>query len=395
MTPKEIDIALAELEERVDRLRALYEQYFMGYEKLEPTVARKEVDRRFAVLRKENIRNTAQRFKLNVITQKFNTYAMYWGRICRQIEEGTYKRHVQRAKKRFGEAGGREREASIDIDLSEFDLEAEGGLDDFDVGKLLGETERAGAAVEIAPTSVRSPAASQPDAFTAKSSPAFQPYRPAAASSPDLGAQATGAKKIVRKKDGTLGPVTPAVPFQPMQVAAKPPSTPPAQRVPAPTASGRLPAALPPGAPISSRAVPASAPSTGRLPAAPPPGGPRPVAPPPGRMPAPSAPGVPAASGPRLPAAPPPGSPFSSGRLPAAPPPGAPLSSQRLPAAPPPGPPVSSQRLPAAPPSAAGTGRFPAAPPPGGPRPMIRPAIRPITPSSPDLGEVGSGDKKE
>ncbi|MDF2697306.1 MAG: hypothetical protein K0S65_5689, partial [Labilithrix sp.] len=69
---KELEIALAELEERVDRLRASYEQYFMGYEKIEPGVQRKDVDRRFTLLRKQQIRNTALRFRFNVVTQKFN-----------------------------------------------------------------------------------------------------------------------------------------------------------------------------------------------------------------------------------------------------------------------------------------------------------------------------------
>ncbi|MBN9160141.1 MAG: hypothetical protein BGO98_30080 [Myxococcales bacterium 68-20] len=120
---KELEIALAELEERVDRLRASYEQYFMGYEKIEPGVQRKDVDRRFTVLRKQQIRNTALRFRFNVITQKFNTYSMYWTRICRQIEEGTYKRHIAKAAKRFGNAtpNKREQDWSIEVELGDFE----------------------------------------------------------------------------------------------------------------------------------------------------------------------------------------------------------------------------------------------------------------------------------
>jgi hypothetical protein len=44
VTPKEQEIAIGELEERVDRLRNIYEQYFLGFEKLEPTVPRKDVE---------------------------------------------------------------------------------------------------------------------------------------------------------------------------------------------------------------------------------------------------------------------------------------------------------------------------------------------------------------
>ncbi len=93
---------IGELEVAVDRLRSLYEQYFMGIEKLEPTVPRKDVDRRIHLLRKEQIRNTALRFRFQMIVQRYNTYQTHWQRICREIENGTYKRHLIRAKRRFG-----------------------------------------------------------------------------------------------------------------------------------------------------------------------------------------------------------------------------------------------------------------------------------------------------
>jgi hypothetical protein len=141
---KEIEIALAELEERVERLRTLYEQYFMGFEKIEPGVARKEVDRRFMLLRKAQIRNTALRFRFNVVTQKFNTYAMYWTRICRQIEEGTYKRHVARAARRFGAPNRPNRDDTVEVEL---DLEVElGDFEDVDMEALLAEVDAEAAA---------------------------------------------------------------------------------------------------------------------------------------------------------------------------------------------------------------------------------------------------------
>ncbi|HRH01202.1 MAG TPA: hypothetical protein PLR99_33425, partial [Polyangiaceae bacterium] len=120
MNVKEIEIMVSEIELRLDRLRALYEQYFMGYEKLEPQVQRKDLERRFQILRKENFRNTALRFRLNVAIQKYSTYQSYWQRICRQIEEGTYKRHVQRAKARFAEReakAGRRADGDLDLDI--------------------------------------------------------------------------------------------------------------------------------------------------------------------------------------------------------------------------------------------------------------------------------------
>jgi len=97
----ELERLIGELEVAVDRLRSLYEQYFMGIEKLEPMVPRKDVDRRIHVLRKEQIRNTALRFRFHMLLQRFNTYQTHWQRICRDIENGTYKRHVIRAHRRF------------------------------------------------------------------------------------------------------------------------------------------------------------------------------------------------------------------------------------------------------------------------------------------------------
>src|SRR5580700_7160164 len=75
--------------------------YFMGIEKIEPAVARKDVDRRFYVLRRTQIRNTALRFRFLNVLLRYNTYQTYWMRITRKIEEGTYKRDVRRANARF------------------------------------------------------------------------------------------------------------------------------------------------------------------------------------------------------------------------------------------------------------------------------------------------------
>ena len=103
MEVAQIEVELAELESRMERLRALYEQYFMGLEKLEPQVPRKDVERRIHNLRKEQIRNTALRFKFQGLVQRFNTLQAHWGKVVRQIEEGTYRRDIIRAAQRVGE----------------------------------------------------------------------------------------------------------------------------------------------------------------------------------------------------------------------------------------------------------------------------------------------------
>lgn len=126
-----IETELEELETRMDRLRALYEQYFMGIERLEPQIPRKDVERRIHVLRKEQIRNTGLRFKFQMLVQRFNTMQQYWGRTVREIENGTYKRDVLRAAKRFGQkdaltiVGRKKAEAYAKIAKTQEDREGE------------------------------------------------------------------------------------------------------------------------------------------------------------------------------------------------------------------------------------------------------------------------------
>jgi hypothetical protein len=102
MDGSEIERELEELEIRGERLRALYEQYFMGLEKIEPQVQRKDLERRVQILRKEQIRNTGLRFKFQMLVQRYNTMQQYWSRITREIENGTYRRDVVKAALKIG-----------------------------------------------------------------------------------------------------------------------------------------------------------------------------------------------------------------------------------------------------------------------------------------------------
>lgn len=120
MTPEEFDNEIAQLEVNLDRLRALYEQYFIGIERIEPTVARKTVDRQFWTLKRVVVRNTARRFRFQTLVQRYNTLQQHWMKVCRQIENGTYTRHVQRAKRRNEEAltiATKRRQRAFDIDV--------------------------------------------------------------------------------------------------------------------------------------------------------------------------------------------------------------------------------------------------------------------------------------
>ena len=103
--PPDIGELLDDLGHRIERVKVLYEQYFMGIEKIEPQVARKDIARSMLILQQQYIRNTGLRFRFNTMLQKWNIYTTYWNRILREIENGTYTRHVQKAARRAQSEG--------------------------------------------------------------------------------------------------------------------------------------------------------------------------------------------------------------------------------------------------------------------------------------------------
>lgn len=97
---KELEEQLDKMESRLDRLRSLYEQYFQGIEKIEPSMERTAVHNILQQMRKTKSRNTALRFRLNQLVARMNTYETYWMRISRRIEDGTYHRDLYMARYR-------------------------------------------------------------------------------------------------------------------------------------------------------------------------------------------------------------------------------------------------------------------------------------------------------
>jgi hypothetical protein len=100
MTPKEFEIRLSDAEVQLSRIKHLYEQWFQGIERIEPQIPRKQFDRTLHELRKVKPRNTALRFRFQTLIQRYTTLQTYWRRIGRQIEEGTYRRDLLRARRR-------------------------------------------------------------------------------------------------------------------------------------------------------------------------------------------------------------------------------------------------------------------------------------------------------
>ena len=92
-----IDEELQILEAKLKQLKLDYEQYFLGARPREPVMLRGEVQKQIIKHSNVPIQNTAARFKFNSINSRFQAFKRQWDNVLRQIEAGTYKRHVFKA----------------------------------------------------------------------------------------------------------------------------------------------------------------------------------------------------------------------------------------------------------------------------------------------------------
>jgi hypothetical protein len=98
--PEELEELLSGLEKLLDRTKILYEQYFMGIQKVAPMQLHRDIERRVRELMQQQIRNTSLRFRFTTLSQKFGAYNTYWKRTLREIEQGKYVRDLQRVKRK-------------------------------------------------------------------------------------------------------------------------------------------------------------------------------------------------------------------------------------------------------------------------------------------------------
>ena len=100
MTPDEFEAAVKDAEVQLSRLKHLYDQWFQGFERLEPHIPRKNFERTLGLLRKAKMRRAALRFRFQMLVQRYTTLQTYWRRVARQIEEGTYRRDLMKVRRK-------------------------------------------------------------------------------------------------------------------------------------------------------------------------------------------------------------------------------------------------------------------------------------------------------
>jgi len=194
---------LDELDSRIEALKILYEQYFLGMEKLEPLKERQGVARIVRRVQSAQTKNTAIRFRLNSLNQRFLSYQNYWNRIVRQIEAGTYHRDLARVERDMKRRG---------IDMTGF-------------SKLRSKGELEAALMQSLADEVQSDSAADPDAdlgAEVTAAPADQSARAVRDFSPEeKAALLTGEFRIAST---TKPPPIPKVAPLPVRATRKPPA---------------------------------------------------------------------------------------------------------------------------------------------------------------------------
>jgi len=99
-----IEEEITALEARIAELRLEYEHYFMGRRPTEPQSLRIQVEKIARQLASQPIRNTAQRFRFHSVQARLQSFRRKWEATLREIEAGTYQKHLFKMELREREA---------------------------------------------------------------------------------------------------------------------------------------------------------------------------------------------------------------------------------------------------------------------------------------------------
>jgi hypothetical protein len=106
LTREGIEARLGEMEKKMDRLRSMYESFFMGMERIPPDTQRREMNRMMLEMQQVSVGSSALRFRFQSLSQRWVLQSTYWNRTMREIEAGTFRRDVARTQRHLAERGG-------------------------------------------------------------------------------------------------------------------------------------------------------------------------------------------------------------------------------------------------------------------------------------------------
>jgi len=96
----EVSQAVDSVEALFHALRGQYEQFFLGMEKRPPVKAQEQFRKRIAALKTIPSRNSALSFRIQTLQATAATYERLWARTLQEMEDGTYRRDVFKARLR-------------------------------------------------------------------------------------------------------------------------------------------------------------------------------------------------------------------------------------------------------------------------------------------------------
>jgi hypothetical protein len=143
--------ACTELEAEIAELQAAYEQYFLGMERRPPTQKHTSVKKLMNELRNTFVNSTPVKFRIGSLQQRLNTFERLWERTLLEIENGTYKRDVYKARRHADERKKRKVSTGGASDgLDDLHIDEDLDLSDLDSGSddLASAMSAAAAAVE-------------------------------------------------------------------------------------------------------------------------------------------------------------------------------------------------------------------------------------------------------
>jgi TolA-binding protein len=106
LTREGIEARIGEMEKKTERLRSIYESFFMGMERTPPNTPRREMNRMMLEMQQVTISNSSLRFRFQSLSQKWVLLITYWNRTMREIEAGTFRRDMARTQRHLAERGG-------------------------------------------------------------------------------------------------------------------------------------------------------------------------------------------------------------------------------------------------------------------------------------------------
>jgi hypothetical protein len=100
-----IEARLDEMGRKLERMRGLYESFFMGVERTPPNTLRRDMNRQILEMQQVPIGNASLRFRYQALSQRWVLLVTYWNRTMREIESGTLSRDIARARRHMTQKG--------------------------------------------------------------------------------------------------------------------------------------------------------------------------------------------------------------------------------------------------------------------------------------------------